>query len=216
MQPLRGEERREFQRLHLVPPIPGTFGTTAVSILEIGVLGARVHHADTIDAQYADLRFSFGSDEIGLKCELIRSMSRDAKYPGAGLESGIRFLSAIGESGDHLRNMLAQLVVRAFESKRGLPPMPGHDSVDGDKTIRGVDARFLSYRYEHGSWIKRRIFLPEQPASGFTVAVGADAEEMHRLCKVYEASDEEGRRLIRLFAELSVSDLLEIPPRAPH
>ena len=35
---------------------------------------------------------------------------------------------------------------------------------------------------------------------------------MQRLCRVYEASDNEGRRLIRLFAELSVSDALEIPP----
>ena len=40
-----------------------------------------------------------------------------------------------------------------------------------------------------------------------------DAAEMQRLCEVFEASDEEGRRLIRLFAELSVSDVLQIPPR---
>ena len=40
-----------------------------------------------------------------------------------------------------------------------------------------------------------------------------DADEMQRLCSVYEASDDEGRRLIRLFAELSVSDALQIPPR---
>ena len=52
MQPMRPEERREFQRLTLTPPIPGTLGTTAVSILEIGVLGARLHHADALDAQY--------------------------------------------------------------------------------------------------------------------------------------------------------------------
>ena len=53
----------------------------------------------------------------------------------------------------------------------------------------------------------------EQPSVGFTVARGEDTAEMQRLCRVFEASEEEGRRLIRLFAELSVSDALEIPPR---
>jgi hypothetical protein len=77
-----------------------------------------------------------------------------------------------------------------------------------------VDAQFLSFRFEHGGWKRRHVFLPEQPAIGFTVARGEDAEEMQRLCEVYEASDDEGRRLIRLFAELSVSDALQIPPRS--
>jgi hypothetical protein len=57
------------------------------------------------------------------------------------------------------------------------------------------------------------VFLPEQPQIGFTVARWSESEDIKRLCQVYEASDEEGRRLIRLFAELSVSDVLEIPPR---
>ena len=49
---------------------------------------------------------------------------------------------------------------------------------------------------------------------GFTVARTVESDEMQRLCAVYEASDEEGRRLIRLFAELSISDALQIPPVA--
>lgn len=213
---LVGEERREFQRIHLDPPVPGTLGATAVSILEMGVLGARVHHAEPIDDQYADLRFSFGGSDIGLRCEVIRTMnSQQARYPGSGLESGVRFLAAIGESGDHLRAMLASLVTHEFEGRRRMPAntLP-KEAVDGDRTIRGKDAAFLCYRLENGSWKKRRVFLPEQPGAGFTVARTTDTEEMRRLCAVYEASDEEGRRLIRLFAELSVSDALEIPPRA--
>ena len=86
-------------------------------------------------------------------------------------------------------------------------------AIDGDKTVRGRDAHFLCYRWEAGSWHKRYVFLPEQPSIGFTVARGEDPEEMQRLCEVYEASDDEGRRLIRLFAELSISDALQIPPR---
>jgi hypothetical protein len=213
---LVGEERREFQRLNLDPPVPGTLGTIAVSILEVGVLGARVQHAHPLDIEYAELRFSFGDDEIGMRCEVIRTFSNDeATQPGAGLESGVRFLAAIEDSGDKLRSMLAQLVTHEFEVRRKMPAnsMPDPSSVDGDKTVRGADAGFLTYRLEHGVWRKRRVFLPEQPAMGFTVARMEDSAEMQRLCRVYEASDEEGRRLIRLFAELSVSDVLEIPPK---
>ena len=164
-----GEERREFQRLRLEAPLPGSFGSTEVTIVEAGVLGARVQHLSALD----------------------------------------------GPRNDFLRAMLSLLVVKAIENH--------HDSsmtrlrvrkVDGDKTVRGVDAQFLSFRLDNGQWRRRHVFLPEQPAAGFTVARGEDAEEMQRLCTVYEASDDEGRRLIRLFAELSVSDALQIPPRS--
>lgn len=209
----KGEERREFQRLRLEAPIPGTFGADAVTIVEVGVLGARIQHAAPLAAQRGELRFSSEGSDIVMRAEIVRTLDAgQTRY--TDLVSGVRFVAAVGESGDHLRAMLSRLVVPAIENR--------HDSsvtrlrirkVDGDKTVRGVDAQFLAFRYENGTWIKRHVFLPEQPPSGFTVARNEDAEEMLRLCTVYEASDEEGRRLIRLFAELSVSDALQIPPR---
>jgi hypothetical protein len=212
----KGEERREFQRLRLTAPVPASFGTTAVTIIEVGVLGARIQHAQPLDVTRAELRFAFDAHDVAMRCEVVRTFDADlARHPDAGLMSGLRFIAAVGESGDHLRTMLGKLVVDAIEHR--------YDSsatrlrirnVDGDKTVRGVDAQFLSFRLEQGTWRRRHVFLPEQPAAGFTVARGEDAEEMQRLCKVYEASDEEGRRLIRLFAELSVSDALQIPPRS--
>jgi hypothetical protein len=208
------DERREFQRLRLETPLAGTFGAVPVTIVEAGVLGARLLHQDAIEPR-AELQFWYEAREIRIKCDVVRTFEADAlRYPGGGLVSGLRFRAAIGDSGDHLRVMLAQLVSHAIESR--------HDSsatrirlraVDGDRTVRGADSNFLSYRLESDGWRKRNVFLPEQPATGFTVARGEDAEEMQRLCDVYVASDEEGRRLIRLFAELSVSDALQIPPR---
>lgn len=206
MQQLRPEERREFQRLALNPPISAKLGTTAVSIVEIGVLGARVQHTDNLDGEYADLHFAYAGKQIGMKCEIVRT--------ARGMQSAVRFLAAIGESGDQLRDMLGNMVMKEIDRRRTSPgkePLPPH-TVDGDKTVRGADAGFLTYRFESGRWSKRPVFLPEQPSSGFTVARSSDSSEMQRLCRVYEASDEEGRRLIRLFAELSVSDVLEIPP----
>lgn len=211
---LRGEERREFQRLLLAPPVPGTLGATAVSILEIGVLGARVHHAQPFDSDFAELRFSWDDGDIGMKCEVVRTFNASEQYPDSGLQSGLRFVAAMGDSGDRLRDMLAALVTRALQEHRRDPASTLVPKIDGDKTVRARDAGFMCYRLENGVWQKRNVFLPEQPATGFTVARNEDNSEMQRLCEVYQASDEEGRRLIRMFAELSVSDALEIPPRA--
>ena len=44
---------------------------------------------------------------------------------------------------------------------------------------------------------------PEQPSNGFTVAGYEDDEELESLCQAYQIADEEGRRLIKLVAELS-------------
>jgi hypothetical protein len=214
MEPSRSDERREFQRLRLDTPLAGTFGTVAVTILEAGVLGARLQHSDGIEER-GDLRFWFESNEIALRCDVVRTFEADVvRYPGGGFISGLRFRSALGNSGDHLRVMLAQLVSHAIEARGDSSATRIRlRAVDGDRTVRGSDAHFLCYRLESTGWRKRHVFLPEQPAVGFTVARGEDAEEMHRLCEVYEASDEEGRRLIRLFAELSISEALQIPPR---
>lgn len=211
-----GEERREFQRLRLETPLPGTFSNAAVTIIEVGVLGARILHPQRFDTDRGELRFAFSESAICMRCEVVRTLdASQTRYIDAGFVSGLRFNAAVGESGDHLRAMLSQLVVHAIENR--------HDAsatrlrirtVDGDKTVRGVDAQFLSFRLDNGTWRRRHVFLPEQPAAGFTVARGEDAQEMQRLCTVYEASDDEGRRLIRLFAELSVSDALQIPPRS--
>ena len=209
---VRADERREFQRLRLDPPVAATFAGAPVSLAEIGVLGARIVHDDAVPDARGELRFDFRGEEIAMRCDVVRTVDRQGRR-----ESGVRFLAAVGESGDRLRAMLGQIVAGVLSDR--------HDSsgtllkmrrVDGDRTVRGSDASFISYRLESGGWKRRSVFLPEQPSTGFTVARGEDADEMRRLCEVYEASEEEGRRLIRLFAELSVSRTLQIPPHVAH
>jgi hypothetical protein len=207
---LAGEERREFQRLAVNPPIAATLGGLDVSLTEVGVLGARVRHARELPKSVVELRFAGGEGEVTMRCEVVRTNDGD----GATSESGIRFVAAIGDSGDRLRAILARLANDALQSRRDAGALPLGYGVDGDKTIRGKDASYICYRIDNGVWRKRAVFLPEQPPAGFTVARGLDDDEIQRLQRVYQASDDEGRRLIRIFAELSVSEALEIPPRA--
>jgi hypothetical protein len=207
----QGEERREFQRLRLDPAVPATFGGIPVSVVEIGVLGARIRHDGPLNMTGGDLRFRVEDGDILLRSEVVRLIPAENA-------TGVRFLAAVGDSGDKLRTMLGSLVTRELENRRHPQPetIAPTTTVDGDKTVRGQDASYVAYRLENGNWQRRRVFLPEQPSSGFTVAKGEDVAEMQRLCRVYQASDEEGRRLIRLFAELSISEALGIPPTAPQ
>lgn len=207
------EERREFQRLELSPSVPATFNGVGVAVLEAGVIGARIFHEEPLGEERGELRFSWGGQEIALRCAVVRTVPRK---DGRGSESGLRFVAALEDCGDHLRMMLTDLVVLYLQGRETERPISDLDPepVDGDRTVRGSDAPFLSYRLDGGVWRRRAVFLPEQPASGFTVGRNLDYTELQSLCRVYEVSDEEGRRLIRMFAEVSVSSALQIPPRA--
>src|SRR5687768_6655268 len=112
-----GEERREFQRLRLETPLPGTFGSTEVTIVEAGVLGARVQHAVPLDSQRGELRFTYDANEIVMRCEVVRTIEASVTRYGEGFVSGLRFVAAIGDSGDHLRATLSHLVVQAIEDR---------------------------------------------------------------------------------------------------
>lgn len=210
----RGEERREFQRLRLDTAIPATFGGGTVWLVEIGILGARIRHSHPLASDRSELLFASDGEEIVLRAAVVRTSDADALAEGGSI-SALRFLAAIGQSGNHLRTLLGHLVAAELERRHNATLNRARQSpVDGDRTVRGRDAHFVSFRLENGAWKRRPVFLPEQPSTGFTVARDEDPEEMQNLCAVYEASDEEGRRLIRMFAELSVSHALQIPPPA--
>ncbi len=112
-----------------------------------------MQHAAPLDVTRAELRFAHGANEIAMKCEVVRTFGADhARYPDAGLMSGVRFLAAVGESGDYLRTMLAELVVLVLEKRYDSSATRLRlRSVDGDKTVRGADAQFVSYRLENGT-----------------------------------------------------------------
>lgn len=208
-------ERREFQRLRILEGIPATFGETEVRLVEIGVSGARLEHfRREIVGRIAPLHFEWEDERIAIEAEVVRSILAPGAS-GDGEErlhhSGVFFIGAAESSGDALRRALSAAVMRRLDDRRTQPSPEGLP--DFDDTLRPSDAMFLTYVFEEGIWKKRRAFLPEQPEVGFTVAFDADKKELQRLCRAYEQADAEGRRLLRLFCELSISDAMNIPRR---
>lgn len=206
-------ERREFQRLLLDEPLAGEFNDLPVTIVEIGVLGARLLHSAEL-AEHAEgiLGFLWQGVSIELDCRVVRS----GLYSGEDeqrYESGVRFAEAVGESDRKLRDLLAENVHAKleyyYEALRDMPEI----EFDSDETIRAKGAGYVTYYMHEGEWHKRYSLLPDQPDSGFTVALGEDEVEMKRLRQAYEEADTEGMHLIRLFAELSIADAMGIPKK---
>lgn len=194
-------------------PVEASFGESEVLLVEIGISGARLEHLGRESiGRVASLEFRFEGERIALEAEVVRSSigaGSAGDGPGPVHHTGVVFLGAREESADALRRALSAAVIRRLEEQKidGTP----ETIVDFDDTLRPGDALFLTYTLEDGVWKKRRAFLPEQPDVGFTVTFDADKAELQRLCRAYEQADGEGRRLLRLFCELSISDAMNVP-----
>jgi hypothetical protein len=65
---------------------------------------------------------------------------------------------------------------------------------------------YVSYYLDNQNWRKKRTHDPGQPPDGFTISANEDHSQAELLCQAYEKSDVEGRRMIQLFAQLSIVD----------
>jgi len=124
--------------------------------------------------------------------------------------TALRFVEAAGKSPQHLIDMMATFVGKMLSAQRanahgtgGGPDAMTLAQIGGARRAR--TAGWISYRLTGGRWHIAASQSVIQPEDGFTVAAYEDEDELWTLCEAYEASDEEGRRLIRLVAELSAS-----------
>ena len=199
----RRVERREFQRLLLSDPVDGSFAGGAARIVEIGVSGARIEHAAPLAVgANAPLQLAWFGESIELDVQVVRT----EPLPDGWFRSGVLFVSAESSAAGALRRALSASVTALLVKKQVDLAL-----VDFDDTLRPRDARFICYSFEDGVWKKRRAWLPDQPDTGFTVAISEDRGDVQRLCRSWEQSDTEGRRLLRLFCELSISDVMNVP-----
>ena len=207
---MSGAERREFQRLRLREPIPARFGETAVMLVELGVLGGRAELSERIATGSSAV---FSVDTLSLRFDAA------VVYEGEGSamsafpwQIGLRFISAFEKSDVRLRETLTRLASEELEQVRRFPLPAAAGSFNPEETAMRMPAPFVSYRFDHGSWNRRGVFVPAQPENGFTVPDAMSSDEIRPLCASYEEADDEGRRLIRLFAELRVCEQMGIPP----
>lgn len=210
----RTDERREFQRLELRTPVDARVGDIAARIVELGILGARVELDSPIEEKSeTTIRFKVNDAELSFDCVVARLPDPTAMSHSQHL-AGLLFTRAHDNSDDRLRGLLTTMVQEEIERVR---PGQGNEppsAFDPEKTAMRIPAPFVAYRFENGLWQRRGVFIPTQPANGFTVPADDDPTALHKLCSEYQSGSEEARHLIRLFAELRVCKIVGAPPKA--
>lgn len=201
-----GAERRQYGRITLDQPLQGWVGDVPVEILEASVTGFRVVHAMRFPPGNAkQIRVLWGTREMRFDCQIVRSMLfRLASSPSekSVYQSGIRLDEAYDDSEKTLRDLIADRVIRALEEQkanwRGIAPIGGYVYQVGKSN------RFRRCEWIEGRWRKSDTTQPQQPESGFTVSAELSPAQIDLLCQTFEKTDDEGRRLTRILAELSI------------
>jgi len=209
-------DRREFQRLRLAKPILALMDGQNALILDIGVGGAYLEHygAAAPDWRFR-LQFRWKGEDVEFVAEVARSQVVRSGGDGGSVVShtGVRFVESTGNSDAMLNDMMATFVGRVLAAQRA---NAAAEQTDSDTFIlaqlggarRARTKGYLVFHYRNGHWSQTLSESSKQANDGFTVAAYEDEAELETLCRTYESADEEGRRLIRLVAELSVRSSL--------
>src|SRR5258708_7392560 len=184
-----------------------------VLILDIGISGAYFEHYGQIAlGERFNFVFRWRGDDIEYIAQATRStVVRSPGGDGASIVShtGAQFVEAVGESEARLQDMIATFVGRVLAAQKANATPEATQGLGAEFLAQLGEARrvrsrgYVTYRLLGSRWWREATNVAVQPQDGFTVAAFEDEEELETLCRTYEAADEEGRRMIRLVAELS-------------
>jgi len=207
-------DRREFQRLRLAKPILAQLDQQSALILDIGVGGAFIEHYGTAEpGQRFHLTFRWMGEDVEFIAEVIRS--GEVRKGGGDVQSvvshtALHFIEGKGDAEERMHDMMATFVGRVLAAQKSNASGDVGDSAGQRILAQLGEARrmrtrgYIAYHFKEDTWWRVPTDSALQPPDGFTVAAYEDEEELAQLCSSYESADEEGRRLIRLVAELSV------------
>jgi len=220
-------------RVHLAHAVMAKLGSAQVVLVDVSVLGARVeHHMPLIAGAQSRLWFTWEGEEISAECRIVRSRIERFSTGADGLtvyHSGLEFVEMPPEMRARLKKMIERFISRALEEQklnaRGV--VPEHDvnrmpifrfgQLTADTKDREFDGApfllaarvaketgYICYHLENDRWRRKHTHDPGQPAEGFTISANEDHEQVELLCDAYRKSDAGGRRMIQLFAQLSL------------
>lgn len=226
---------RRVQRVRLAQPIIARLGAAEVVLVDLSVLGARIEHHIPLQAgARGRLSFRWDDEEVSVECRIVRSRLERFSVGPDGItvyHSGLEFSSPAPAEKARLKEIIGGFIVRALEEQklnaRGV--MPQHDvnrmpifRFGGQLTANPKDVRtgavplptsrvaretgYVCYQLENLRWRRKRTHDPGQPPEGFTISAAEDHSQAELLCDAYQKADLEGRRMIQLFAQLSIMD----------
>lgn len=216
----------------------------SVVLVDLSIHGARIeHHTQITAGAEARLDFEWEGRPISLESTVVRSKLERFSGGADGLmvyHSGLFFRRSVPEFERVLREMITWYITRAIDEQkanaRGDQPssvehMPifragvlaaNHSEVADSLQMSALlptsrivkESSFICCRLVRNQWKRTRTTDPGQPEDGFTLSSAEDEAQIDVLCDTYRNSDEEGRRLIRMLAEMSIVDGERMsPPR---
>lgn len=208
-------ERRQYGRVRLETPLPAEFADTRARVLEISVVGVLIAHEGKIAVGTThDLTIDWEGTKLEFVCRVVRStLWRLAKNAGERsiYHSGLRITRSNGESSLHLRELLAQRILRALEEQkanaRGIPPLAAYMYQPGKGEL------YRRCELIDGVWRKSETIRATQPPNGFTISADIPPDQVDILCQTWELTTAEGQRLTQMLAELSIDAKEGIPVR---
>lgn len=190
---------RRVQRIHFPLPLTGRLGTVEVAIADLSVLGARLEHRLPLAAGgHARIVFEWDGERIEADCRIVRSRIDRGVH-----RSGIEFDNLAPRTRELIRRLIEIHLRRAFDEQRRaardvlLPPLD---------SLASIDNGYVCLTFDVSGWLRKRTHDPGQPAEGFTISADETDAQIELLREAYERSDRDGRKLIQLFAQLSLVD----------
>jgi hypothetical protein len=189
----------------------------------------------------ANLSFMWEDEQISVDCRVVRSRLERFSVGSDGMtvyHSGLEFLDPAQETRAQLKRIIGRFIARALDEQkanaRGVVPtsvekMPifrhGQLTENRSDVAEAVgssalptariakEAGYICLQFEKNRmWKKKRTHDPGQPVEGFTVSASEDQSQIQMLCDAYEKSDSDGRKMIQLFAQLSIIEGEGIEP----
>ncbi len=205
------EVRRQFERIHFDQPLPGKLSGQPVQILDLAIGGVRLLAPFRVTPASAhSLDLEWGGKKIQLQCLVTRCTLQTLGTAGT-YEIGLRISQAMPDSDRIMHEMIGHFVMRALAEQaanwNGIPPAGPYVYVEGK------GRHYRRCELVEGNWRVTTTTRPEQPLRGFTVSAEVSPRYLGMLCDTYENGDDEGRRLTRILAELSINKAEGVPTR---
>lgn len=217
--------RRSLGRISFRMPRPARFATHDVILIDLSVRGAGIrHHVKIAPNTNGVLRFRLERQVHEVPCQLSRSRLELVRQNDKTLQiyrSALRFDSLgeerEGDGLDSIREALRKRVERAIRRQQadafGDPSlMSGTDESSGSIPVDLLASWMESRNFirctlgRDRRWKIERVDDAEQPINGFTVSAEEGEQEIAVLRSTWERSDENQRRLIRIFAQIALTD----------
>jgi len=209
------EVKREFERVHFEHPIPARLSGQPVAVLDLAIGGARLLGTTRVPpASGHDLDIEWDGETIRLKCSVTRCVIQAfaaKKDEKSTYEIGVRIVETVGDADKKLHHLIADFVLKAIEEQRanwnGVPPVGPYVHIEGK------GGRYRRCQFFNGDWQIAETTQPAQPLNGFTVSAEVSPRYLTMLCQTWEKTDDEGKRLTRILAELSINKAEGVPTR---